>query len=329
MPSRTPHPQRTLCAALSAEDTPVRRAGPRRFGWRGGPAPAPRDDGSAAHLPRLREAGIGQLFDAHSHWFPASVEQKIWRYFDAHYWPVTYRMPQVERLEAMARNGVSHFTVLTYAHRPGMATWLNEWVAEFAAGAPGAVPCGTFFPEPEAAADVRRCIESYRFRGFKLHLQVGGFDPAGPLLAPAFEQVEAAGLPVVLHIGSAPDAGPFTTPARLRTLLARYPRLKVVVAHMGAFEFDEYLAIVENHENVYLDTTMVFVGFDALGRFPHPLMARLEKAAHKVLFGSDFPTIPYPLTHAVEGVLDLPFGVAQKRAMLGETAARLFATGAP
>ena len=40
--------------------------------------------------------------------------------------------------------------MLTYAHRPGMAEWLNEWVARSADGAPEALPFGTFYSEPEA-----------------------------------------------------------------------------------------------------------------------------------------------------------------------------------
>ena len=48
--------------------------------------------------------------------------------------------------------------------------------------------------------------------------------------------IEAAGLPVVIHSGSAPDPGPYTSPAFLRRLLTRCPRLKVVVAQIDVLE---------------------------------------------------------------------------------------------
>jgi hypothetical protein len=292
------------------------------------PLPA-HDDGAARHLEPLRALGIAHLLDAHTHWFPDAVNRKIWEYFDRHYWPVTYRGSTAERLDWMRRNGVHRFTTLTYAHRPGMADWLNGWTAEFAAATPEAVPCGTFFAEPGAAATVRRCIEDFRFRGFKLHLRVGDFDPAQEALHGAFEQIEAAGLPVVIHCGSAPDPGRFTAPGYLRRLLLRHPRLKVIVAHMGAAEFDTYLALAESHPTVYLDTTMVFVGFSACDPFPPALLGRLEGVADHVLFGSDFPTIPYAFSHAVEGLLALPLSDGAKRRVLRDNAAALFGIPIP
>lgn len=288
------------------------------------PLPKPIEDGRMPHLPLLREQGIDLLVDIHSHWFPEKVERKIWGYFDKHYWPIAYRHPVAERIEWMRRNGVKRWTTLNYAHRPGMAAWLNEWSAGFAAGLPQAIPCGTFFAEPEAGEDVRRCIEEYGFRGFKLHLRVSGFDPNDPLLAPAFEQIGQAGLPVVLHTGNAPEGGRFTAPENIQKLTTTHPGLKVIVAHMGAWEFEEYLSMAEQRENVYLDTAMVFVDFPVLGDYPEPLFQRLEKISHKVLFGTDFPMIPYPISHAVERLLALPLSTEAKRRILGENALRLY-----
>jgi len=283
-----------------------------------------KDDGKAPHTAALEALGVTRLIDAHTHWFPDAVNAKIWAYFDRHYWPVTYRGTAEERLGWIRRNRAARFTTLTYAHRSGMAAWLNEHTARFAAETPEAIPCGTFFPEPECGADVRRCIEDYRFRGFKLHLRVGDFDPSQDALSPAFEQIEAAGLPVVIHCGSAPDPGRFTAPAYLRRLLTRHPHLKVVVAHMGAAEFEEYLRLAEIYPGVFLDTTMVFVDFTACDPFPPALLGRLEALAGKILFGSDFPTIPYAFSHAVEGILRLPLSDPAKRAILHGNAAALF-----
>lgn len=288
---------------------------------------APRDDGHAPHTALLTRLGLPGVIDAHSHWFPETVMRKIWEYFDRHYWPITYRQLPEGRLEWVRRNKVSHFTTLNYAHRPAMAAWLNDWTVDFAAKTPEAIPCGTFFDEPAAAADVRRCIEEYEFKGFKLHLRVSDMDPNRANLLPAFEQIESAGLPVVIHSGSAPDPGRFTAPVHIKALVDRFPGLRVVIAHMGAWDFAEYMALAEQCEHVYLDTTMVFVGFEAVDPFPLPLMARMDRISHKVLFGSDFPNIPYPLSHAVEGIGKLPLGEEAMRRMLWDNAASLFGIG--
>ncbi|MBI3992872.1 MAG: amidohydrolase family protein [Candidatus Lambdaproteobacteria bacterium] len=248
---------------------------------------------------------------------------KIWAYFHQHNWPTSYETDQARRLEWMRRNGVRRFTTLNYAHRPGMAAWLNDWTADFAAQTPEAIPFGTFFPEPGAGDYVRRAIEEYGFRGFKLHVRVGRMALTDPLLAPALEQLAAAGLPLIVHIGSAPEGSEFTAPRFLHGMLAAHPRLKVVVAHMGAWEFAEYLKLAEERDTVFLDTTMVFVGFNACDPFPLALLPRLEAISHKVLFGSDYPIIPYPYAHAVDGILDLRIGADARRRMLGGNAARL------
>ncbi len=302
---------------------------PSDFGWTPGVPPRlPRDDGSAPHLAALKTLGLDGLIDAHTHWFPDNVNAKIWNYFDRHYWPVTYRDGTERRLEWIRRNGVRRFTTLTYAHRPAMAEWLNGWTMEFCARVPEAIPCATFYPEPEAAAYVRRAIEAHHVRAFKIHLRVGDFDPGVAELEPVFEQIAAAGLPVVVHAGSAPDAGRFTLPAVLGRVLARHPRLRVIVAHLGASEFAHYVALAESRPTVALDTTMVFTGFSACDPFPERLLARLEAISEQVLFGSDFPTIPYPLSHAVQSFLALPFADEAKRRMLRDNALRWFGVSA-
>ena len=306
------------------------RRRPADFGWLPGrPARPPRDDGGAPHLPALRALGLDGYIDAHTHWFPDNVNAKIWAYFDRHYWPVTYREPAQRRLDWLRRNGARRFTTLSYAHRPGMAEWLNGWTMEFCGRVPEAIPCATFYPEPAAEAYVRRAIEQDGVRGFKIHTRVGAFDPSGAALQGVFEQCASARLPVVLHVGDAPDAGPFTVPEVVDRLLARHPALRLVIAHMGARQFRHYLSLAERHPGVALDTTMVFVGFGACDPFPARLLPRLEALSDRILFGSDFPTIPYPLSHAVLSLLDLPLSGAAKRRMLWDNAARWFGISAP
>ena len=298
---------------------------PSDFGWGPGSVPRlPRDDGSAPHLPALKRLGLDGYLDAHTHWFPDNVNSKIWSYFDEHYWPVTYRDTTERRLEWMRTNGARRFTTLTYAHRPGMAEWLNGWTGEFCGRVPDAVPCATFYPEPEAARYVRQAIEQTGVHGFKIHARVGAFDPSDETLEPVVEQIEEARLPIVMHVGDAPDAGPYTVPAVVDRLLARHPALRIIIAHMGSSQFAHYLSLAGRHANVALDTTMVFVGFSACDPFPGFLLPRLEALSGQVLFGSDFPTIPYAVSHAILSLLDLPLSDEAKRRMLWDNAQQWF-----
>ena len=99
----------------------------------------------------------------------------------------------------------------------------------------------------------------------------------------------------------------------MRALLERQPRLTVVLAHMGAPDYVDFLAIAEDFERAHLDTTMAFTDFfEEMAPFPAELKPRLGALgeAGKVLLGSDFPNIPYPYAHQLESLARLDLGDA-------------------
>jgi predicted TIM-barrel fold metal-dependent hydrolase len=130
---------------------------------------------------------------------------------------------------------------------------------------------------------------------------------------------------VVLHAGSGPVPTAYTGPGPVAELLRRHPRLALVIAHLGAPEYAEFLALAERHERVRLDTTMAFTDFfSALGgEFPADLLPRLADLQGKVLLGSDFPNIPYPYLHQLEALERLGLGDEWLRAVCWDNAAAL------
>ena len=81
-------------------------------------------------------------------------------------------------------------------------------------------------------------------------------------------------------------------------LLERYPRLQLVIAHLGMPEYREFLDLAERYERVHLDTTMFATDFtERLMPFDRADRPRLAALKDKVLLGSDFPSIPYPYAH--------------------------------
>ncbi|MEU7872024.1 amidohydrolase family protein [Dactylosporangium sp. NPDC049140] len=269
------------------------------------------------------------LFDVHTHFLPPRMLRKVWAYFDeagpllGRPWPILYRGSDEERVAQLRGFGVRHFTALAYAHRPGMAEDLNAWTMDFAARTPGCLASATFFPEPGVAGYVGRAVADGA-RVFKVHLQVGGFDPRAAELAPVWGLLAEARVPVVVHAGSGPVANGFTGPGPFGEVLRRHPGLVAVVAHLGAPEYDGFLALAERHPAVHLDTTMVFTDF--FGRPPAALLPRVRELglAGRVLLGSDFPNIPYPYEHQIEALQRLDLGEDWLRAVLWDNAARLF-----
>ena len=277
-----------------------------------------------------RELGIPGLFDVHVHFLPDNIQRRVWEQFDqagpkiGREWPVRYRQSVEDRVAVLRDLGVRRFSALPYAHKPGVATYLNHWARTFAAEVPENLWSATFFPEPEAAAYVGALVDE-GVEVFKVHVQVGAFHLDDPMLDGVWERLEASGTPIVVHAGSGPVPNAFTGPEPLARVLTRWPRLAVVVAHLGAPEYDEFLSLAERFERVHLDTTMVFTDFfGEMSTFPPSLLPRLVDLREKVLLGSDFPTIPYPYLHQLESLARLDLGEEWLRAVCWNNGVRLF-----
>ena len=288
----------------------------------------PADD---ADVPRFwQELGLPGLVDAHVHFLPERMQAKVWQFFAeagrnyGREWPIHYALPVEERLAVLERLGVRAFPTLPYPHKPGMAAWLNDEAAAFADAHPQVLRSATFFPEPEAPFYVSDALDGGA-RVFKVHVQVGGFDPRDRHLDPVWARLEQTGTPVVVHCGSGPRPGRHTGPGPIEELLERHPRLCLVIAHLGLPEYGAFLGLAERFERVHLDTTMFATDFtEQFAPFDRADLPRLAALRDKVLLGTDFPSIPYPYAHQLAALHRLDLGDDWLRAVLWGNGARLF-----
>jgi hypothetical protein len=290
-------------------------------------AALPLDD---ADIPRFwRSLGLPGLIDVHTHFMPDNVLRKVQAYFDRFEeaglsWSAAYRQDEEHRLGLLRAFGVRRFTALLYPHRPDMAEWLNGWGAAFAARTPDCLHTATFFAEPSAGRYVAEALAAGA-RVFKAHVQVGGYDPRDPLLAPVWGLLAESGTPVVVHCGSGPESGRHTGPEIFASVLARHPRLIAIIAHMGMPEYEEFLDLAARHPGVRLDTTMAFTEFtEKLRPWPASLTPRLADLGDRILLGTDFPNIPYPYADQLAALTRLDLGDDWLRAVCHDNAARLF-----
>ncbi|MEY9932910.1 putative TIM-barrel fold metal-dependent hydrolase [Catenulispora sp. GP43] len=276
-----------------------------------------------------QDLGLPGLIDVHTHFMPHRLLARIQAYFDAagpligREWPIRYRQDEQRRLEILRGFGVLAFTSLAYPHKADMAASLNAWTADFAARTPDCLHSATFFPEPEAASYVPAAIAAGA-RVFKAHVQVGGYDPADPLLVPVWGALAEAGIPVIVHCGSGPVATRYTGPEPMARVLARHPALRLVVAHFGLPEYVGFLDLAERYDGVLFDTTMAFTDFFGQVELPDRERKRIAEFEERILFGSDFPNIPYSYTGALEALSRLDFGDGWLRAVCHGNAARIF-----
>jgi hypothetical protein len=260
-----------------------------------------------------------RYIDAHTHLHPPRLFAAIRRWFAEHTrWNLQGPTEPDEVVAALRRAGVERFAFFSYAHRPGMARDLNRWLRDTAARFPDGIPLGTVHAadeDPRALVD-EACGE-WGLGGLKIHTQAQRFHPDDPRMLPVYERLVALDRVLVIHLGTGPHTNEFTGLARFERVLERFPRLRASICHMGAFETRGALQLLDRYPHLRLDTTMAmteaslpFTGID-------PAMVRdadLVRYADRILFGSDFPNLPYPYEAERAGLWarDLPMEVYRR-----------------
>jgi hypothetical protein len=238
-----------------------------------------------------------EIIDAHVHLFPPRLFEAIWRWFDRHAWKIRYRLHAEQVVEFLLARGVKRLVALHYAHKPGMARDLNRFVAEIARAHPEVIALATVFPgEPDAREVLREAFGPLGLRGVKIHCHVQKLGADDPRLEEVYAACEDAGRPVVIHAGREPSSEAYGLDTRalcaadqIERVVRRHPRLRLVVPHLGADEFEAYGALLDRHEHLWLDTTMAIAGYLQ----GSPPASVFPARAARMLYGTDFPNIPY------------------------------------
>jgi uncharacterized protein len=279
----------------------------------------------------VRGLGLPGLIDIHVHLLPHRLQEAVWAYFDGlddPPWPVTYRDDEADRLATLRDLGVVAHTALAYAHKPGVAAWCNDHTLAAADTHPQVIPTFTFHPEDGVETYVDAAI-ARGGRIAKVHLQVGRFHTTHPRLTPVWARLEAERIPSVVHASAVygVDGGDeFCGPDAIRTLLERHPDLLVVVAHLGLPDLDGFLQLAEEAPTLRLDTAMVLTDPPYVAmEVPASTWRRLAALHDRLLFGSDFPTIPHRYAAQVRGLAALELDADALRGVLHDNAAELLA----
>jgi uncharacterized protein len=268
--------------------------------------------------------------DAHVHLHPPRLARAIERWFADRGWVSAHPSEPVAVAEALQARGVRRFCFFSYAHRPGMARDLNRWLAGQVVRLPEAIALGTLHPDDPDVDAVASEATDLGLRGFKLHHSVQRFHVDDERLFGVYERAEAAGHVFVLHVGTMPYRDAFTGVERFAKLMARFPRLRVCVAHMGAFQTAEFLALLARYPHVYVDTTMAMspLATPYVGADPAAVSDRdLLRWQDRVLFGSDFPLIPYDYDEERRWAWERGLDESVRRKIFHDNALRFFDIG--
>ncbi len=245
------------------------------------------------------------LVDFHVHLFPDRLFDAIRRQFVADYgWNVLHPLYWRESLTYLREQGVGTTVYSNYAHRPGIARGLNDWNLKVLAEIPDLYCFAAFHPrDDDGLAMAAALLDHPQILGFKLQLLVQRFFPDDERLFPLYELVMEKGKRLLFHVGTGPVGNEFVGIAPFRRLLARYPGLPAIIAHMGALEYGAFGELLSGHPRLYMDTAFSFI--PRLGSMFDLGADFLERNRERILYGSDFPNIIFPREDEIDTLLGL------------------------
>jgi predicted TIM-barrel fold metal-dependent hydrolase len=176
----------------------------------------------------------------------------------------------------------------------------------------------------EGLMHLRDVVTNRGARGVKLHPVLQQFDVSDPRMFPIYETCVDLDVPIVAHSGPSRSGPQFAEPRAFAGMLRSFPRLRVVLAHLGGGAWRQTAEIARAYPNAYFDCCEILAWIGASNAPDENQFARLiqEVGVDRVLLGSDFPW--YDLDYSVERLMGLPLlSHEEKAAILGGNAVRL------
>lgn len=161
-----------------------------------------------------------------------------------------------------------------------------------------------------AVEQLDRAISDLGLVGVKLHPPLQGFFPDDEAVFPIYEKAVELDVPIVFHVGTTPFGDrcrlAMADPLRIDDVANAFPRLRIMLTHLGTLWHHEAFMVVEKHPNVFIDTAAYVYEIPEL--LTLNLVKRLGK--HKFIFGTDYPSPfadePHRMKDFVDVIRELP-----------------------
>ncbi len=203
----------------------------------------------------------------------------------------------------------------------------NTWTCDLTKENPNLIPFINLDPlmdEDDMTNELVNRVNNHGAKGIKLHPNSQSFFPNNRRLWPAYQTAEQLGLPVISHAGTFATAIQYAQPKNFEEVLSSFPKLILVMAHLGNGFLDEARALAKTYPNLCFDCSAIISAKEADRKVSDAELTDLIKeiGVERVMFGSDFPW--YDPADSVERLLKLDFSEQEKRMLLAENAIRIY-----
>ncbi|KAF9172952.1 hypothetical protein BGX20_004486 [Mortierella sp. AD010] len=170
--------------------------------------------------------------------------------------------------------------------------------------------------EPGAKDILAEAFTTLGLSGIKMHSHVQCVPANHPSMDEVYETCIQFDKPVLIHAGKEPnssaykvDAGKICDVSIVEDVLTRYPNLRMCVPHLGMNQYQEFFDLLDKFPNLYLDTTMTFGAFfrsmEDDKPFAQMMRTMLLKHCDRILYGTDWPNIPYDWSRELANLIGM------------------------
>ncbi|MGH9437185.1 MAG: amidohydrolase family protein [Terriglobia bacterium] len=193
----------------------------------------------------------------------------------------------------------------------------NDYIADYAHEHPEKV-IGFASVDPlqdDILKTLEHAIDKLGLRGVKLGPVYQNVHPTDRRMMTIYEFCEGRSLPIMIHQGTTfPRKAPlkYSMPLLLEDVALEFPKLKMIIAHLGHPWIDDTLVLVRKQPNFYSDISALHY---RPWQFYNALISAKEYGVmDKLLFGSDFPfTTPEATLRDLRGFNRIVEGTALPR----------------
>lgn len=180
----------------------------------------------------------------------------------------------------------------------------NEMIAEYVASDPSRYVgfAGLEPTEPSAVDDLRYAYHELGLRGIKLGPIYQNFDPCAPSLHEFYSEAERLEMPILFHQGTTfPRRAPlkWANPVLLEDVALSFPKLRIIIAHLGHPWEAETVVLIRKQPNVFADISALH--YRPWRYWQAMVTAKEYGVLGKLLLASDYPSAT--IGQVIDGLL--------------------------
>jgi len=233
------------------------------------------------------------IIDFHTHNFPDTIAARAMATLVENSFSKINMTPHTDGTACGAERylrscGIDRAVVCNIATNTHQESKVNSYALSLLSRGDFFSPLGSVHPDSEKKEEELNRLIGGGIRGIKLHADYAGIELSDERYSEIFGLLEERDMFAVLHMGFDPVSTErvHATPDMLLPVIRRFPRLKLVAAHMGSFKMAREVLSTIVGTNIYIDTSLSSLRADERDLL-HTILR--EHSPERILFGTDTP----------------------------------------